>query len=89
MRTVTLKTLIDEGYGDRLCPSHDCICLAVLKENPDGSMPEEHEFKRNNVHEYLYIKREVIPDLREMGVTGGQIETLFRDNPRRFFKVGD
>ena len=86
MRTVTLKKLMDEGYSERLCPSHDCICLAVLKQRPDGSMPEEHEFKRNNIHEYLYIKREVIPDLKEMGVTDDQINTLFVDNPRRFFK---
>ena len=86
MRSVTLKKLIDEGYEDRLCPSHDCICLAVLKENPDGSMPEEHEFARHNQHAYLYIKRQVIPDLKEMGVADATIETLFVDNPRRFFR---
>ncbi|XOV86604.1 MAG: phosphotriesterase [Pseudomonadota bacterium] len=85
MRTVTLKTLIDQGYGDRLCPSHDCICLAVVKERPDGTMPEEHEFARHNHHQYLYIHREVIPDLKEMGVSDAQIKTLFVDNPRRFF----
>jgi phosphotriesterase-related protein len=88
MRTVTLKRLIDEGYAERLCPSHDCICLAVLKENPDGSMPNEHEFARHNVHQYLYIKREVIPDLLEMGVNAKTIDTLFVDNPRRFFAGG-
>jgi predicted metal-dependent phosphotriesterase family hydrolase len=86
MRSVTLKKLIDAGYQDRLCPSHDCICLAVLKENADGSMPEEHEFARHNQHAYLYIKREVIPDLKEMGVADATIETLFVDNPRRFFR---
>ena len=85
MRTVTLKNLIDAGFEDRLCPSHDCICLAVLKENPDGSMPEEHEFARHNHHAYLYIKREVIPDLKEMGVNDKTINTLFVDNPKRFF----
>ena len=86
MRTVTLKRLIDEGYADRLCPSHDCICLAVMKENPDGSMPEAHEFVRDNHHAFLYIKREVIPDLKEMGVSDATIHTLFVENPRRFFR---
>ncbi len=86
MRTVTLHKLIELGYAERLCPSHDCICLAVLKENPDGSMPEEHEFARNNQHEYLYIKKEVIPELKEMGVSEETITTLFVDNPRRFFE---
>ena len=85
MRTVTLKTLIDEGFGDRLCPSHDCICLAVLKENADGTMPDMHEFARGNHHAYLYINREVIPDLKEMGVPDSAIEDLFVNNPRRFF----
>lgn len=85
MRTVTLKNLIDAGYEDRLCPSHDCICLAVMKENPDGSMPEEHEFARHNVDQYLYIKRHVIPDLLEMGVAQKTVDNLFTENPKRFF----
>ena len=84
MRTVTLKKLIDEGYGDRLCPSHDCICLHIHKENPDGSIPDEHEFQRHNPEQYLYIHRFVIPDLKEMGTTDAEIQTLFVDNPRRF-----
>lgn len=85
MRTVTLKNLIDAGYADRLCPSHDCICLAVMKENPDGSMPQEHEFARHNVDQYLYIKRHVIPDLLEMGVDQQTVNNLFVENPKRFF----
>lgn len=85
MRTVTMKNLIDAGYADRLCPSHDCICLAVLKENPDGTMPDEHDFARHNLDQYLYIKRQVIPDLMEMGVDDATIRTLFVENPRRFF----
>lgn len=85
MRTVTMKNLIDAGYADRLCPSHDCICLAVLKENPDGTMPAEHDFARHNLDQYLYIKRQVIPDLMEMGVDDATIRTLFVENPHRFF----
>lgn len=86
MRTATLARLIDDGYAESLCPSHDCICLAVLKENPDGSMPTEHEFARNNQQGYLYIKHEVIPDLQQMGVSDDTINTLFVENPRRFFR---
>ena len=84
MRTVTLKALIDDGYAERLCPSHDCICLAVMKQRADGSMPTEHDFARHNPHRYLYIKREVIPELKDMGVSDATIDTLFIDNPRRF-----
>jgi phosphotriesterase-related protein len=88
MRTVTMKKLMDDGYGDRLCPAHDCICLHIHKENPDGSIPEEHEFQRRNPEQYLYIKRFVIPDLLELGATERDIRTLFVDNPRRFL-TGD
>ncbi len=84
MRTVTLKRLMDDGYGDKLCPAHDCICLHIHKEQPDGSIPEEHEFTRQNPEQYLYINRFVIPDLLEMGATAQDIDTLFVDNPRRF-----
>ena len=84
MRTVTLKRLLDLGHGERLCPAHDCICLHIHKENPDGSVPEEHEFQRSNPEQYLYIKRFVIPDLLEMGASEADVDMLFVDNPRRF-----
>lgn len=84
MRTVTLKRLMDLGHAERLCPSHDCICLHVHKENPDGSIPDEHEFQRMNPEQYLYIHRFVIPELQELGATDADIRTLFVDNPRRF-----
>lgn len=88
MRTVTLKRLMEMGYTDRLCPAHDCICLHIHKENPDGSLPEEHEFQRSNPEQYLYINRFVIPDLQEMGATQADIDVLFVDNPRRFLTGG-
>ena len=85
MRTVTMKRLMDGGYTDRLCPSHDCVCLHIHKELPDGSIPHEHEFMRANPEQFLYIHRFVIPDLLEMGATEQDIQTLFVDNPASFF----
>lgn len=85
MRTLTMKKLIDEGYADRLCPSHDCICLAVINEKPDGSMPDTHDFARHNPDGYLYMQKKVIPELMEFGVGEETIKTLFVDNPRNFF----
>jgi phosphotriesterase-related protein len=85
MRTTTLKRLLDAGYGDRLCPSHDCICLHIHKARPDGSIPDEHEFTTGNPDQYLYMHKHVIPDLMEMGATDDDIRMLFVDNPRRFF----
>jgi len=39
-RTNTMMKLIEMGYVDRLCPSHDCICIHIHNELPDGSMPD-------------------------------------------------
>jgi len=85
MRTVTLNTLIDRGHADRLCPSHDCLCLSVIKENPDGTMPADHDSGLRNPDKYLYMHKHVIPELEKMGVSQDTIELLFVDNPRRFF----
>ena len=86
MRTTTLKSLIDDGYADRLCPSHDCICLGILNQHPDGSLPQEHKFSPGNPYQYLYMKYEVIPELKTMGVSDNTLHMLFVDNPRRFFE---
>jgi phosphotriesterase-related protein len=86
MRTVTLKRLMDMGYAERLCPSHDCICLHIHNERADGTIPEQHAFTTNNPDQYLYMHRHVIPQLFEMGATEKDIETLFIDNPKRLFE---
>lgn len=88
MRTLTLKRLIDDGHADRLCPSHDCMCLTVHNERPDGSIPEEHDHFERNPDQYLYMHRRVIPMLRELGTSEADIRRLFVDNPRRFLAGG-
>ena len=86
MRTVTLKRLMDLGYGERLCPSHDCICLHIHNEQADGSIPAEHAFTASNPDQYLYMHRHVIPELLQMGATQADIDMLFIDNPKRLFE---
>ena len=86
MRTVTLKRLMDMGYAERLCPSHDCICLHIHNEQADGSIPAEHAFTASNPDQYLYMHRHVIPELLQMGATQADIDMLFIDNPRRLFE---
>lgn len=85
-RTLTLKRLMDLGYGERLCPSHDCICLHIHNEQADGSIPAEHAFMRSNPDQYLYMHRHVIPELKTLGATDADIQMLFVDNPRRLFE---
>jgi len=78
---------MDMGYGERLCPSHDCICLHIHNEQPDGSIAAQHDFQKSNPDQYLYMHRHVIPELHALGATERDIEMLFIDNPRRLFEA--
>jgi len=82
-RTKTMKALIDAGYANRLCPSHDWTILRVLAANP---MITEEERLRLNPHGYLYIKKVVFPQLREMGVPEDILKNLCVGAPRNFFE---
>lgn len=85
-RTKTLKALIDAGYAGRLCPSHDSVPFSVLPQREDGTFPTEEERSPRNPHGYLYITSVVMPQLREMGVAEETLQSIFVDNPRRFFE---
>lgn len=80
-RTKTMKALIDAGFADRLCPSHDCSLAYVL---PDKETVKERE--SINPHRYLYLKKVVFPWLKEMGVSDSVISKLCINGPRNFFE---
>ncbi len=82
-RTKTMKALIDAGYADRLCPSHDGTVLRVLAANP---IITEEERLRRNPHGYLYMKEVVFSNLPEMGVAGDILNSLCVVGPRNFFE---
>ncbi len=82
-RTRTMKALIDAGYVDRLCPSHDRLLLRVLGPNREE---EEALRMKYNPHGFLYIKNVVFSELREMGVAEDVIDGLCVNGPRNFFE---
>jgi len=81
-RTKTLKALIDAGYKDKLCISHDITAVGVKAANPE--VPDEVRL-RTNPHGYLYIKNVVFPQLKEMGVSDRVIRDLCITGPHNFF----
>jgi len=81
-RTRTLKALIDAGYANRLCPSHDWIVVRVVAQN---GLSEEERLMLNPL-EFLSVKQVVIPQLREMGVAEATLRTICVDGPRNFFE---
>lgn len=82
-RTRTMKALIDAGYADRLCPSHDRSVLHVIAAN----LTVREQARLNvNPHGYLYMKKVVFPWLQEMGVSKATLDSLCVTGPRNFFE---
>jgi phosphotriesterase-related protein len=80
-RVKTIAEMIKRGYVDHLALSHDCACWSDFfptVEAYNRAMPDHH---------YLHIHKQILPALREAGVTQSQIDKMFIDNPRRHFEA--
>jgi phosphotriesterase-related protein len=80
-RVDTIVSLTERGYADRMVLSHDASCfIDWFHPDPnalrDTFMPNWH---------YEHISDDVLPMLRERGVTDTQIDQMLVDNPRRYF----
>jgi phosphotriesterase-related protein len=79
-RADTLVEMCRRGYCASMVLSHDASCYidwidpAVL-----AFMPQWH---------YLHIGDDVLPYIRDRGVTREQIDAMLVDGPRRFFEAG-
>ena len=78
-RVDTVAALAKDGYADRMVLAHDAACFI------DWFDPEA---KRQVVPQwnYRHITDDVLPALRERGVTDEQIETMLVTNVRRQFE---
>jgi phosphotriesterase-related protein len=68
------------GYADQMVLSQDASCYIDWIE--PGVMELMAQWRYTHIHE------EVLPYLREHGVTDEQIETMLVTNPRRYFDSG-
>ena len=68
-RVEVIAELCRRGYADRMVLSHDASCYLdwIPGEIPPSTMPHWH---------YLHISQDVLPALREAGVTDAQIDTM-------------
>ncbi|MFC1966889.1 phosphotriesterase, partial [Chloroflexota bacterium] len=76
-RTKTMKALIDAGYVDRLLPSHDW---------PLVTFRSIAEREQSNPYGYLYMKKVVFEQLKEMGTSETTLNRLCVVGPRNFFE---
>ena len=82
-RTKTMKALIDAGYAERILPSHDWALVRATTIDPPDVTQKRKEL---NPYGFLYMKKVVFPQLREMGVPETTLNSLFVNGPRNFFE---
>ncbi len=81
-RVETVARMCERGHAEKMVLSHDAACfigfLGWMPGDPlQASLPESH---------YLHISNDVLPALKQRGVTDEQIHTMLVDNPRRIFE---
>jgi len=78
-RVAVVAELCRRGHAGKMVLSHDASCYLdwIPGEIPPSTMPNWN---------YLHISRDVLPALREQGVTEAQIDQMLIGNPRRFFE---
>lgn len=83
-RIETLATLCHQGYADRIVLSQDAACY--MDYFSGEKMQEQVREALPNWH-YLHVPEDVLPALKERGVSDEQIRKMLIDNPRRYFEV--
>ncbi len=78
-RVEMVAKLVERGYANRITLSHDAACHIDFV--PEGMIEELVPKWR-----YEHIPTEVVPALKERGVTDAQIEQMTVKNPRRLFE---
>ena len=80
-RVNTVAKLCSEGYADRMILSHDHMCwIDWFSEN---DIPDGIDISQNL---YTHISDDVLPALRERGVSEAQINQMMVKNPQRIFE---
>ena len=77
-RVSTVARMCERGHAGKMVLSHDAACFSDwLPDAVYTMMPNWH---------YLHIHNDVIPALKQRGVTDDQISTMLIDNPRKIFE---
>ncbi|MFT4127257.1 MAG: phosphotriesterase-related protein [Gordonia sp. (in: high G+C Gram-positive bacteria)] len=77
-RVATVATLAKLGYAEKMVLAHDASCYSDFYAEADrkAALPRWR---------FTHISDDVLPALREAGVTDEQITTMLVDNPRNYF----
>jgi phosphotriesterase-related protein len=78
-RVATIARMCELGYAERMVLSHDASCYFGWVDPPlrEKLVPNWH---------FNHIPDDVLPALKQAGVTEEQVQTMTVDNPRRIFE---
>ncbi|MBV9995352.1 MAG: hypothetical protein JO127_09070 [Caulobacteraceae bacterium] len=79
VRAECLHALLEAGFAQQVMISHDCVFCNL------GAMYSPGLASMLKTHSSMHFSRHVAPILRERGVSQAAIDSLLRDNPRRYF----
>jgi phosphotriesterase-related protein len=77
-RVAIVAEMCARGHAERMVLSHDTFAF-------NDWFSQQTMRERTNWH-YLHIAQDVLPALREKGVTEAQIDAMLVENPRRIFE---
>ncbi len=80
-RVRTIVALAADGYADRMVLAHDANCFIDYW----GAAHDAVRAAAGPNWHYEYISDQILPALRDAGVTEAQIRQMLVDNPRRYF----
>ncbi|KAM8811266.1 N-acetyltaurine hydrolase [Eudromia elegans] len=69
-RIARIRTLIDEGYEDRILMAHD--------------VHTKHRLLKYGGHGYSHILKNIVPKMLVRGISQSQIDKILRENPKRW-----
>jgi phosphotriesterase-related protein len=80
-RVATIVALAEQGYADRMVLAHDASCY--IDYFPGEAQAAIAEVAPN--WNFTHISDDVLPMLKERGVSDAQLDQMLVDNPRRYF----
>jgi phosphotriesterase-related protein len=87
-RIESVYAMVKAGYTRSICLSHDSVCNWLGRPIFGGHMvvtPEQIQMALPNWNP-MHLFKNVIPVLKDRGVTDADLDTIFVQNPKRYFQ---
>lgn len=81
-RVDTIAQLCAQGYAEHIVLAHDASCYIDHFAGEETQQTLKQVLPNWN---YQHIPEDVLPALRQAGVTDAQLHAMLEDNPRRYF----